>query len=236
MKPTITLILSGGLDSTILLYWLRQYGHPVQAVSVDYGQRHRKELSYASRHCQALDVPWSLLDLSSVGKLLTGSSQTDPSVPVPDGHYEDASMKATVVPNRNMLMLAAAAAIAITNGGRIIAYAAHAGDHAIYPDCRPQFARALKRALALCDYEPVKLRAPFIKKTKAEIVAIGHSLKVPMDRTWSCYKGKDIHCGKCGTCVERIEAFKKAEVVDWTEYADDSEAVIDMAARKGADP
>jgi 7-cyano-7-deazaguanine synthase len=222
--PIHTLILSGGLDSTVLLHHLHERKIPVQAVSIDYGQRHRIELYYAKRHCDGLGVPWSVIDLTSLGKLLPGSSQTDRSIPVPLGHYQDESMKATVVPNRNMVMLAAAAAIAIANKGRTIAYAAHAGDHAIYPDCRPAFAKAMRRVLKVCDYEPVKLVAPFIGKTKADIVRIGHNLRIAMNQTWSCYQGEDIHCGKCGTCVERIEAFKLSGVVDWTEYQDESQA------------
>jgi len=228
--PIHTLILSGGLDSVVLLYHLHERKIPVQAVSVDYGQRHRKELSFACRHATGLGIPWSIIDLSSLGKQLPGSSQTDPSIAVPLGHYQDESMKATVVPNRNMVMLAAAAAIAIANKGHTIAYAAHAGDHAIYPDCRPAFAKAMRRVLKVCDYEPVKLVAPFIGKTKADIVRIGHHLRIAMDKTWSCYQGQERHCGKCGTCVERIEAFKLAGVVDWTEYQEESQTKIEGQA------
>jgi len=134
-----------------------------------------------------------------------------------------------------MLMLAAAAAISIANGGRVIAYAAHAGDHAIYPDCRPSFARAMRGALGMCDYEPVKLIAPFIKKTKADIVKRGYQLDVPMASTWSCYQGGERHCGRCGTCVERIEAFKLAGVVDWTDYRDDAGAQVGAPVKAGAE-
>ena len=229
-KP-VTLIYSGGLDSTVLLYHLAKLG-TVHAVSINYGQRHAKEIEFASLHTKALGVKHDIVDLSAIGKLLPGSSQTDLTVPVPEGHYAAESMKATVVPNRNMLMLAAAAAISIANGGRTISYAAHAGDHAIYPDCRPTFARAMRRVLSVCDFEPVVLRSPFIKKSKADIVRRGFELRVPLDRTWSCYVGGEKHCGKCGTCVERIEAFALSGVADWTDYANPEAANIGRDGRQ----
>jgi 7-cyano-7-deazaguanine synthase len=150
-----------------------------------------------------------------------GSSQTDKSVPVPEGHYEEESMKQTVVPNRNMILLALAGAWAISTKSDAIAYAAHSGDHAIYPDCRPEFTEAMSDALRLCDWHEVKLMRPFLYPTpmsKADIVKLGTSLGVPFELTWSCYKGGEKHCGKCGTCVERVEAFQLAGVEDPTEY------------------
>ena len=137
---------------------------------------------------------------------------------MPEGSYNEAGMKATVVPNRNMIMIAVAAARAISLGCDSVAYAAHGGDHAIYPDCRPDFVKALAEVLKICDYSPIRLEAPFLNFSKADIVLEGARLGVDFSKTWSCYKGGDIHCGKCGTCVERRQAFASAGVCDPTEY------------------
>jgi 7-cyano-7-deazaguanine synthase len=146
------------------------------------------------------------------------SSLMRDGVPVPEGHYEDESMKSTVVPNRNMILLSIATAWSIASGLQGVAYAAHSGDHAIYPDCRPAFADAMNEAIRLCDYSSQELVRPFVSLTKADIVRVGASLGVPFEKTWSCYNGRKLHCGKCGTCVERIEAFELAGVPDPTEY------------------
>lgn len=212
-------LLSGGLDSTVLLYKLVHDQHAVRALSVNYGQRHLRELGAAQLVAEAAHVDeWVLADLSAAASLFAGSSQTSPGVPVPEGHYTEASMKATVVPNRNMVMLSLAAAWAISVKAEAVCYAAHAGDHAIYPDCRPEFFNALDEAVRLADWWRVKLFAPFLLLTKAEIVALGEALRVPFGATWSCYKGGERHCGRCGTCVERREAFQLAMVKDPTDY------------------
>ena len=217
MKSAV-LIYSGGMDSTVLLYWLRKEGITVRTLSIDYGQRHRVELLAAKSIAQKLDVEHRIIDLSPVRELMQGSSQTDSSVPVPEGHYAEESMKQTVVPNRNMILLAVAGAWAISTKSDHVAYAAHAGDHAIYPDCRTEFAEAMRKALELADWHKCSLVMPFIDKTKADIVGIGTRLGVPFEQTWSCYKGGKVHCGKCGTCVERRESFQLAEVNDPTTY------------------
>lgn len=147
-----------------------------------------------------------------------GAAPFNESIAVPEGHYEDESMKSTVVPNRNMILLSIATAGSIASGLEGVAYAAHAGDHAIYPDCRPAFADAMNEAIKLCDYTSQRLVRPFVSLTKADIVKAGAALGVPFERTWSCYNGGATHCGKCGTCVERIEAFKLAGVSDPTDY------------------
>ena len=214
----ITSVLSGGLDSTVLTYKLLAEGLSVRAVSICYGQRHQRELSYAARTTRKLGIPWRMIDLSVLKDIFGKSSQTSNNVTVPHGHYEEEVMKLTVVPNRNMILLAVAAGWAIGRGDEAIAYAAHAGDHAIYPDCRPVFVDAMVRALQLCHYEPVILLAPFLGITKADIVKLGDSLGVPFAETWSCYEGGERHCGLCGTCVERKEAFVLAGMVDPTEY------------------
>lgn len=213
------LALSGGLDSTVLLYYLNyKMGCEVKCLSVNYGQRHRKELLSAGQVCRANGVMHRIADLSELNFLFAGSSQTSPEIPVPEGHYAEESMKATVVPNRNMVLLSLATAWAVATKSDFVAYAAHAGDLAIYPDCRPEFATAMAVAIGKCDWHKVLLDRPFITHTKAEIVKFGAELGVPFAMTWSCYKGGDKHCGKCGTCVERREAFQLAGVKDPTEY------------------
>lgn len=212
------LIYSGGLDSTVLLYHLRSQGADVHALSVDYGQRHRKELVFASALCQELGVEHQVANLQGITHLIGNSSQTG-DIEVPEGHYAEESMKLTVVPNRNMIMLSVAAGWAINLKADSVVYGAHNGDHAIYPDCRAEFADAIAGCIKLADWHPVGLLRPFIEMSKAQVVALGAELGVPFEKTWSCYKGGAKHCGKCGTCVERVEAFQLAGVPDPTEYA-----------------
>lgn len=212
-------IFSGGLDSTVLLHELLADGDEVLALSVDYGQRHRVELHYAERMAKRLGCEWRIADLSRIGDLLAGSSQTSADVPVPHGHYAEESMKQTVVPNRNMIMLAVAAGWAIGRKADRLAYGAHAGDHTIYPDCRPEFVAAMRHVLGLADWHQLDLHCPFLGLSKADIVRRGATLDVDFAATWSCYEGGSIHCGLCGTCHERREAFSLAGVPDPTEYA-----------------
>jgi 7-cyano-7-deazaguanine synthase len=209
------LIFSGGIDSTVLLHDLRAQGDEVLALSVDYGQRHRVELAHARRVAAGLG---RLADLSAIAPLLAGSSQTSGDVPVPHGHYAEESMKQTVVPNRNMIMLAVAGGWAISRRADRVAYAAHTGDHTIYPDCRPEFALAMDHALGLADWHRMTLHCPYLTLSKAQIVARGAELRVDFAATWSCYEGGDLHCGRCGTCYERREAFQLAGVPDPTKY------------------
>lgn len=219
MSESTVLIYSGGMDSTTLLYFLRSREYELKALGVNYGQRHIKELAAAETICRRLGIDLQLADLSNLKPLLQGSSLTSPEVSVPEGYYTDETMKQTIVPNRNMLLLAAAIAWAVSLNYESVAYAAHAGDHAIYPDCRPQFVEAMSRAAELAHYRPIRLLSPFIHMTKAEIVRTGHHLNVPFELTWSCYQGEDLHCGRCGTCSERAEAFALADVPDPTRYA-----------------
>lgn len=217
MKAVV--LCSGGIDSATLAYFMREQAEAVHLLSVNYGQRHVKELASANEIAHRLKADHTEVDLRTLGStVLLGSSQTDPRVPVPHGHYAEDSMKKTVVPNRNMILLSIATGLAISTGAEVVAYAAHAGDHTIYPDCRREFADAMNRAMKLCDWSPVSLERPFVQKTKAEVVALGATLDVPFEITWSCYEGLANHCGKCGTCVERIEAFELAGVEDPTHY------------------
>lgn len=212
------LVYSGGLDSTVLLYHLHTAGADVSSLSVNYGQRHMKELECARTITDILGVDHREVDLTSVNELLGGSSLTDKNLKIPHGHYEEDTMKSTVVPNRNMILLALATAWAISKKAESVSYAAHAGDHAIYPDCREAFAAALDKAIRLADWQEIYLNRPFVEFTKADIVKRGAELGVPFEKTWSCYEGEELHCGKCGTCIERREAFHLAGVEDPTLY------------------
>lgn len=220
----VILSYSGGLDSTVLLYQLLKQGHEVGCLSVLYGQRHRREVVAAKNICRDhAKVEHRVADLDKVHGLFAGSSQTSPEIEVPEGHYEEEGMRQTVVANRNMVLISLAGAWAVSTKSDAVAYAAHAGDHAVYPDCRPEFTEAMSEALRLCDWHPVKLLRPFIYPTpmsKGDIVRLGAELQVPFKLTHSCYKGDEIQCGRCSTCCERREAFTLAGVDDPTEYTD----------------
>jgi len=214
-------LLSGGLDSSTLLAHTLDSAHEVElALSVFYGQRHAaRELAAAEAVAAHYGVEHAVLDLSGWGKLLTGSSLTDPSVAVPHGHYADESMKATVVPNRNATLLMAAVGIAQSKGAVSVLTAVHAGDHPVYPDCRPGFISAADQAAHLGTGGIVGVIAPFVHKSKTDIAALAKELRVPVQLTWSCYEGGNVHCGRCGTCVERIEALRDSGWADPTVYA-----------------
>lgn len=214
-------VVSGGMDSVTLAHLLAT-DYQLTLVSIDYGQRHSKELAFAAEAADRLGAEHHVVDLTSVTKLLTGSALTDPTVEVPHGHYAAPTMAATVVPNRNATMLCVATAIAIAQEATAVATGVHAGDHEVYPDCRPEFIEAFQ-AMALVANEGFladgfEVLAPFVHQSKADIATLGDQLGVPWDRTWSCYEGGELHCGRCGTCVERIEAFQLANVTDPTEY------------------
>jgi len=232
MKAVVT--LSGGLDSSTLAYALKQQGHEIYCISFNYGQRHVRELDFARLTADALAEDWKVVQLWKSGILdlfkESGSSLVTGN-DVPEGHYAEDNMKATVVPNRNMIMTSIAIGYAISINAQIVATAVHAGDHFIYPDCRPQFFDALQEAAQLGNegfgHPSFALETPFINLSKNDIAARAVALGVPIEETWSCYKGNDIHCGRCGTCVERLEALNSDEVkninpdfVDPTPYAD----------------
>ena len=228
----VVAIASGGMDSATLLYHYLHEGNEVQAVGFDYGQHHSVELSHLAALCKQAGIALRVVDLHSLSNHLTGSSLTS-DLPVPDGHYTEESMRTTVVPNRNAIMLAIAAGIAVAEEADILATGVHAGDHYIYPDCRPEFISALGHAFPLGTegFGHFTLDAPFVQKTKAEIAAYCSTLEVPYHLTWSCYKGEESHCGRCGTCVERIEAFEIAKVTDPPVYEDTTFAHAKMMER-----
>ncbi len=216
-------IVSGGLDSVTLAYVLRSEGYDLHLLSFDYGQRHSKELDFAALCARRLQAEHTVVDLSGLGALLKGSALTEEGIEVPEGHYAAPNMAITVVPNRNAIMLAIAYGAAVAEQVDVVAAGFHGGDHFIYPDCRPEFVEAFdtmeRRAVDGFGKPDLRLYAPFVNIGKHDIVARGARLDVPFHETWSCYKGGERHCGRCGTCVERREAFELAGVLDPTEYA-----------------
>jgi 7-cyano-7-deazaguanine synthase len=221
-------IVSGGMDSVTMAHYLKfQLRHELHLLSFNYGQRHKKELLFARNVALHLNVPFDVIDLSSISPFLDNNALLDPSgIDVPEGHYEAESMKATVVPNRNAIMISIATGVAVAEKADCVATGVHAGDHAIYPDCRPQFIFAMNDAMAIGNEgfanEDFGLIAPFVNATKLDIAELGRDLNVDYRLTWSCYNGRDQHCGKCGTCVERHEALEGAFGVgnDPTVYED----------------
>jgi 7-cyano-7-deazaguanine synthase len=201
------LILSGGVDSTTLLYKMLADGYEVDALTFNYAQRHKKEIGCAKDIAERLHINHRTVDLSSMACLL-GDSALLGGKDVPSCHYTEEAAKKTVVPNRNMIMLSVAAGYAEAHEIPEVFYAAHKNDSTIYPDCRPQFVQALRPAIRLATaWHPVDLQAPFVDISKAEIVRMGLALKVPYELTWSCYKGEERPCRTCPTCIEREEAF-----------------------------
>jgi len=227
-------ICSGGLDSVSLAHVVANDGNLARLVSFDYGQRHRKELDYAAACAVRLGVPHHIIDMRQIGAALSGSALTD-DIDVPDGHYAEETMKITVVPNRNAIMLTIAYGIAAANGDDAVATAVHGGDHFIYPDCRPAFTESFDRMqrAALDGYADVTLSTPFVHRSKADIVTEGARVGTPFAETWSCYKGGEKQCGRCGTCVERREAFHLAGVEDPTGYEDPDFWQAAIAAHEG---
>jgi 7-cyano-7-deazaguanine synthase len=220
MPPNAVVVYSGGLDSTTLLYHLHAEGCEVRALSVDYGQRHRLRESEASAAiCQKMGVERRVVELTSLVGLLGNNSLTQHEVAVPDGPYSPKTVPLTTVPNRNMILLSVGIAWAISVGSEAVAFGAHAGPRTNYPDCSPAFASAMDAAAKPCDGRLVTVLAPFVTWSKTDIVRRGQELAVPFDLTWSCYKGGERHCGACGTCHDRKEAFAAAGVSDPTDYA-----------------
>lgn len=215
------------MDSVTLAHFLRDKypREDMHLLTFNYGQRHHKELNFAFKCANSLLAKFDIIDLTGIKSLLaqSGSVLVDHDKEVPEGHYAEESMRSTVVPNRNAIMLSIATGIAVAEGAELVATGVHAGDHFIYPDCRPQFIADMTNAMLTGNegfiYEDFLIYAPFITKSKTDIAKLGHKLGVDYTRTWSCYKGEEVHCGACGTCVERKEAFRDAGLVDPTTYA-----------------
>ena len=215
MKDSI-LILSGGMDSTTLLY---DYQDRIAlAISFDYGSNHNaKEIPFAKKHCERLGIRHIVIPLEFMAKYFRSSLLSGDEA-IPEGHYADENMKSTVVPFRNGIMLSVAVGLAESRDLKYVMMANHGGDHTIYPDCRPEFVEAFSAAAKAGTYPGIQLLSPYTNITKGDIARRGKALGIDYSETWSCYKGGEKHCGKCGTCVERREALAEAGITDPTEY------------------
>ena len=215
MKDSI-IIVSGGMDSVTLLYDYKD--RIALGISFDYGSNHNaKEIPFAKLHCERLGIKHVTIPLDFMHQYFK-SSLLEGADAIPEGHYQDENMKSTVVPFRNGIMLAIAAGMAESYGLSHVMIANHGGDHAIYPDCRPEFISAMSNATEAGSYNGVTVLAPYTNITKGDIARRGKELGIDYNETWSCYKGSEKHCGKCGTCVERKEALHYAGIEDTTEY------------------
>lgn len=218
MKEKVVVIYSGGMDSYTVLHKAIEEGKDVYPLTFNYGQRHSKEIEYAAAVCEKLNVPHKIVDISAINQLMAGSSLTSNDIEIPEGHYEEESMKSTVVPNRNMVLLSLAIAYAVSLDARAVYYGAHSGDHAIYPDCRPEFVEKMNDVSQIANYEPVDIVSPYIDVDKIGILTDGLRMGLDYGETWTCYNGREKACGKCGSCEERLEAFAKNGVTDPLSY------------------
>ena len=215
MKDSV-IILSGGMDSVTMLYDYKD--RIAVAISFDYGSNHNnKEIPFARLHCERLGIRHIVIPLSFMAEYFK-SSLLSGADDIPEGNYDDENMKSTVVPFRNGIMLSVAVGIAESNELKYVMMANHGGDHAIYPDCRPEFVESFSAAAKAGTYVGVTLFAPYTSLTKADIARRGKELGIDYSETWSCYKGGEVHCGKCGTCIERKEALAEANIDDTTIY------------------
>jgi 7-cyano-7-deazaguanine synthase len=205
------------MDSFTVLHRALKDGKEVYALTFDYGQKHVKEIACASKVCQQLGVAHKVIDISSINQLLAGSSLTD-DIDIPEGHYEAESMKSTVVPNRNMILLSLAVGYAVSVEAAQVYYGAHSGDHAIYPDCRPEFVMKMNEVCQIANYQAVEIFSPYLANSKSDILTDGLKMGLRYDDTWTCYNGRAQACGKCGACQERLEAFADNNVTDPLAY------------------
>ena len=217
MSNKVVVIFSGGMDSFTVLNRALKDGKEVYALTFDYGQKHVKEIACASKVCQQLGVAHKVIDISAINQLLAGSSLTD-DIEIPEGHYEAESMKSTVVPNRNMILLSLAVGYAVSVKASQVYYGAHSGDHAIYPDCRPEFVMKMNDVCKIANYEAVEIFSPYLTNNKSDILTDGLKMGLSYENTWTCYNGREKACGKCGACQERLEAFADNNVTDPLAY------------------
>jgi 7-cyano-7-deazaguanine synthase len=217
MKDSV-LILSGGMDSVTLLYDKKE--RIALAVTFDYGANHNaREIPFAQLHCKRLGIRHMIIPLAFMGQYFESSLLSGADA-IPEGNYDDVNMRSTVVPFRNGIMLSVAVGLAESYGLKYVMMANHGGDHTIYPDCRPEFVKAFSEAARTGTYPGITLLCPYTNLTKGQIAAIGLRLGIDYSETWSCYKGMEHHCGRCGTCVERREALSEAGITDTTVYDD----------------
>ena len=216
MKKDAVLILSGGMDSVTMLYDYQE--RIAVAISFDYGSNHNaKEIPFAQLHCRRLGIEHLVIPLEFIHRYFD-SSLLQGAEAIPEGHYAADNMKSTVVPFRNAIMLSVAVGLAESRHLNYVMMANHGGDHTIYPDCRPEFVKAFSDAAVAGTYEKVEVWAPYTMLTKVDIAKRGKELGIDYSETWSCYKGGDVHCGRCGTCMERKEALEQAGIADNTVY------------------
>lgn len=234
--PATVVIYSGGMDSFTVLHRALREGLDVHALSFDYGQRHRRELEVAARVCRELGVPHQVVDITAIHGLIDASALTDERRAMPEGDYAEDTLTATVVPNRNMVLLSLAIAKAVNVGAGRVDYGAHGGDHVLYPDCRPAFVEAMNAVAGIANFAPVTIHAPYLRSSKAEILAEGLAMGLDYADTWTCYRGEALACGRCGSCRERLAAFATNGAPDPLGYqqrpdddADDSERPDDAA-------
>lgn len=217
MKDSV-LILSGGMDSVTLLYDKKE--RIALAVTFDYGANHNaREIPFSQLHCKRLGIRHMIIPLAFMGQYFESSLLSGADA-IPEGNYDDVNMRSTVVPFRNGIMLSVAVGLAESYGLKYVMMANHGGDHTIYPDCRPEFVKAFSEAARTGTYPGITLLCPYTNLTKGQIAAIGLRLGIDYSETWSCYKGMEHHCGRCGTCVERREALAEAGITDTTVYDD----------------
>ncbi len=222
----VCVLLSGGMDSVAAFYDALGTHEVAACLSFDYGSKHNaKEIPFAKLHAERNGVPHEVISLDFVNRLFK-SDLLQSGGEIPYGHYAEESMKQTVVPFRNGIMLAIATGYAESIDAAGLVIAAHSGDHAIYPDCREPFMQAMATAMGEGTYAKIQLLRPFIATDKAGIARHGVELGIDFSETWSCYKGGEIHCGTCGTCVERREAFMLAGLLDPTVYEQTPELPI----------
>jgi len=217
MGKKVVVVFSGGMDSYTVLHKAFREGFEVLPLTFNYGQKHNKEIEYAKHACIALGVIPKIVDITAINQLLTGSSLTS-DIEMPEGHYADDNMKSTVVPNRNMILLSLAVGYAVSSDANKVFYGAHAGDHEIYPDCRPEFVENMNSVCAIANYEPVEIVTPYLALNKTDILREGLAMGLDYGRTWTCYNGREKACGKCGSCVERLEAFSENQMSDPLDY------------------
>jgi 7-cyano-7-deazaguanine synthase len=218
MKRKVIVLVSGGLDSVCALYEAAAAHEVVAGLSFSYGAKHNhRELPLAAMHCHRLGIRHETVRLNCIGELFN-SALLKNGVPVPDSHFNAPAMKQTIVPFRNGIFLAMAAGYAESVGAGAVVIAAHADDHVIFPDCRPEYLDAMATAIRLGTDSRVKILRPFIRCSKAQIVKRGRKLGINLAETWTCYKGGKHHCGTCGACVERREAFAASKIPDLTMY------------------
>lgn len=218
MRRKVIVLVSGGLDSICALHEAAALHEVVAGLSFDYGAKHNhREIPFAAVHCRELGVRHEIIRLDFIGDHFH-SALLQKGADIPDTHYEAGAMKQTIVPFRNGIFLATAAGFAESVGANAVVIAAHGGDHAIFPDCRSEFMDAMSRAIGLGTEACVEIIHPFIEFSKAQIVRRGQELGVNLAETWTCYKGGECHCGTCGACVERREAFSRADIPDPTLY------------------